>query len=169
MESLFPNTTSNSDSSRDSLDSGRSILDTKYSKFERYFKRLIKLGREVLTKDHTFERPGKRFLYANEYLHLRDRVYGWIARSENSSLFTDCDSYFLLAQMATMMSTVEQALVIPHVPFTWPGAASGLRPHWPDVQMRDVYRQVDELVHHGGGLDIEGMSRNGEEVIGVNG
>ncbi|KAF2628646.1 hypothetical protein BU25DRAFT_409676 [Macroventuria anomochaeta] len=149
----------------DSLDFDRLSLDTKYIKFERYFKQLIKLGREVLVRDHSFDTPGVHILNADRYLHLRDKVCDWITHPDNAALFTDRDTYFYLAQMSATMHTVEIALALPHQPINWPGAAPGPDLYWPGIGKRDVYRQFDQLIHDGRDLNTEAMPWNRREDV----
>lgn len=153
-----------SGNSLDSLNFDRLSLNTKYIKFERYLKRFIKLGREVLGRDHSFDSLSARTLNAGQYFFLREQVVNWIAQPDNAALFTDRDTYFYLAQMAATIQTVEIALALPHRPIDWPGAAPGPDPVWPGIGKRDVFRQFDQLIHGGRELDTEAMPWNREDI-----
>lgn len=155
--------------SLDNLDFDRSSLSTRYTKFERYFKQLVRISREVLGRDHTFDRHGHRFLNIDRYLCLRDKIHNWITQPGNAALFADRAEWFYLAQMAAAMNTIEIALALPHKQFAWPGAAPGLDPYWSGVGKRGIYRRFDELIHESQDLGAEAMPWNRKEDVGNNG
>ena len=88
---------------------------------------------------------------------LCDNICNWITHPNNAALFTDCDTYFYLAQMEATMKTIEITLDLQHLPVTWPGAVLRFQqqPIWPGVQKREVYCQFDRLIHSGTDLDTE--------------
>ena len=119
---------SNSANSFDSLNFDQLSLENQYTKFERNFRRLIKLAREVLSRDHTFDSLSARTLNTQQYYTLRDRAADWVSKPENAAFFNTRESYSYLAQMAATMQPLEIALAIPHQPIKWPGAAPGPSP-----------------------------------------
>ena len=159
-----------SDTSSDSIDNlncDRLSLNTKYVKYERYFKQLITLGREVLGRDHTYDRAGMHFFNTDRYLHLRDKIYSWITHPDNATLFTDPDTNFYLAQMEVTMRTIEITLSLSHQPISWPGAvpSSQQLPIWPGVQKGEVYCHFDQLIYGGKELATEAMPWNRKKGI----
>lgn len=158
---------SNSADSLDSLNFNRLSLEDKYIKFERNFRRLIRLAREVLSRDHTFDSLSARTLNTQQYCSLRVRAADWVSKPENAALFTDRESYFYLAQMAATMQTLELALAIPYQLIKWPGATPGPSPIWPGTSKHEVFYQFDELVKGKRELDTEAMPWNRRNNITV--
>ncbi|KAF3037787.1 hypothetical protein E8E12_004397 [Didymella heteroderae] len=153
--------------SLDSLSLDSISLENKYIKFEHYFKRLIELAREVLSRDHSFDSLGARTLNTQQYYILRDRAADWVTKPNNAALFTDCDTYFYLAQMAATMQTLKIALALPHQPIKWPGADPGPSPVWPGVSKRAVFCLFDQLMKGAREVDPEAMPWNHKGDIAV--
>ncbi|KAJ4342074.1 hypothetical protein N0V87_001400 [Didymella glomerata] len=158
---------SNSADSIDRLNFDRLSLENKFIKFERDFRRLIKLAREVLNRDHTFDSLSARTLNTQQYYSLLDRAADWVTKPASAALFTDHATYSYLAQMAAIMQTLEIALAIPHQPVKWPGATSGPNPIWPGVNKHEVFCQFDQLVKGDREVDTEAMPWNRRDDIAV--
>ncbi|KAJ8114889.1 hypothetical protein OPT61_g3342 [Boeremia exigua] len=158
-----------SSGNKKNLNPDGSTLEPKYVKFQRYFEQLIKLGREILARDHTYDRCGHHFLNADRYLRLREKLCTWMCHRKHSTLFTHRDTFFYLAQMAIAMQTIEIVLSLPHQPIRWPGVTPGPSPCWPGVAKQEVYRQFDELIHNGKKLDIKAMPWNRETTFNIRG
>jgi hypothetical protein len=175
FESLSLSTTSNgaasstSSTSIDNLDFRRSILNTRYTRFERYFSRLIILGRNVLAKDRTFERPGLHFSYVGEYFHLRDRIRKWFTKPSNTALFLTYDSYSYVMQIVGLMGTFERALALPPVVIAWPGVEFAPCSVLLNVQIQAMYCEVDSFLFDGQELKIESLPWNSEGHVGMTG
>lgn len=185
MGASSPNSPSHCTSSSGSSTNGLNInplpRNTNHVQFEKYFTNLIRLGREVLTSNHSRDhspdrtqnrtrartqhwrgrgrgRGDNRILTTDNYLVLRDQIHRWIASPPSVAPFLDHETYLVLAVMATAMRTIEIALAIPHRPVHWPGAAPGTDAVWPAVRRDLVYRCVDNLVYGGGGdVDVPAM------------
>ncbi len=149
--------TSSSDNSTECLSLASLSPDSNYLKFERYSKQLIRLGREVIAKDHTCDRLGQRFLNTDRYLRVHDKVRAWVCLDDNAAVFADSEAFFYLAQIAIAMQTIEIMLALPHQPIRWPGANPGPSLCWPGVTKQEVYRRFDELIFYGRDLEAEAL------------
>ena len=138
---------SNEATSRDNLTIGTLSFNSKRAKFQRYYEKIIDFGREVLARDHTYDRRGTHVITTVRYLGLRDETCDWITHPTNAELFKDASTHPYLAQMAIIMRTIDIVLAISHRPLHWPGAAFDLDLHCPAVVMHEAYRQVDELIY----------------------
>ncbi|KAG9198873.1 hypothetical protein G6514_009248 [Epicoccum nigrum] len=138
---------SNNATSCDNLAIDTLSFNSERAKLQRYYAKVVGCGREVLARDHTYDRRGSRIITTVRYLCLHDKICDWITQSTDAELFRDASTHPYLAQMAIIMRTIDIALAVSHRPFNWPGAA--LDPHlcWPGVAMREAYRQVDELIY----------------------
>lgn len=162
-----PSFHSSSGDSFDSLNLDCMSLKNKYVKFERYFRRFIKLAREVLSRDHSFDSLSARTLNTQHYYSLRDGAADWVTNPENAALFTDHETYIYLAQMAATMQTLEIVLALPHQTIRWPGAAPGPSPVWPGISKHEVFCQFDQLVKGDREVDTEAMPWNRRHDIAV--
>ena len=138
---------SNEATSHDSLAIGTLSFNSKHAKLQRYYAKVVECGREVLARDHTYDRRGSHIVTTVRYLRLRDKTCDWITHPTNAELFRDASTHPYLAQMAIIMRTIDVVLATSHRPLHWPGAALDPDLSWPGVVMRDAYRQVDELIY----------------------
>jgi hypothetical protein len=138
---------SNEATSHDSLAIGTLSFNSKRAKLQRYYVKVVECGREVLARDHTYDRRGSHIITTVRYLCLRDKTCDWVTHPTNAELFREASTHPYLAQMAIIMRTINIVLAISHRPLHWPGTALDPDLHWPDVVMREAYRHVDELIY----------------------
>jgi hypothetical protein len=138
---------SNEATSRDNLAIGTLSFNSKCAKLQRYYVKVVECGREVLARDHTYDRRGSHIITTVRYLCLRDKTCDWITHPTNAELFRDASTHLYLAQMAIIMRTIDIVLAVSHRPLNWAGAALNSDLHWPGAVMREAYVQVDELIY----------------------
>jgi hypothetical protein len=117
--------------------------NSKRARLQRYYGKIVECGREVLARDHTYDRRGSHIITTVRYLCLRDKACDWIIHPTNAELFRDTSTHPYLAQMAIIMRTIDIVLAISHRPLNWPGAALNSDLHWPGAVMREAYGQVE--------------------------